>query len=86
MDGFAILLSNTQRSSALQLAKRFKTIIESYPFYNAEVQQKGKMTTSIGVATYFDDANNMEGLITSAQKALADAREAGGDAIAAYKP
>lgn len=86
MDGFAILLSNTQRSSALQLAKRFKTIIESYPFYNAEIQQKGKMTTSIGVATYFDDANNMEGLITSAQKALADARGTGGDAIAAYKP
>lgn len=84
-DELAILLPNTPKSPALQLAKRFKTIIESYPFYNAENQPGGKISVSVGAATYLDDAHNLEGFMTAARKALAEARGIGGDRIAAYK-
>ncbi len=85
MDELAILLPNTSKSPALQLAKRFKTIIESYPFHNAENQPKGKVSASVGVAAYPDDANAMEGIILAAQNALSEAMGKGGDMVVAYR-
>ena len=85
MDELAILLPNTSKSPALQLAKRFKAIIESFPFYNAENQPKGKISASVGVATYPDDANAMEGIILAAQNALSEAMGKGGDMVVAYR-
>lgn len=84
-DELAILLPGTSKSSAVQLAKRFKLIVESYPFYNAENQPKGKISASVGVATHLDDARDMEGFILAAQKALASARVEGGDRVVAYE-
>ncbi len=84
-DELAILLPNTSKSSALQLAKRFKTIVESYPFYNAENQPNGKISASVGIATHLDDARDMEGFILAARSALADARGKGGNRVVAYE-
>jgi len=84
VDGLAVLLSNTPKSPAMHLAKRFKTIIESYPFYNTEIQPKGRISISIGLATYLDDVNSIEGLIAASHQALSDARNAGGDSIVTF--
>lgn len=86
MDELAILLPNTSKSPALQLAKRFKTIIGGYPFYNTENQPKGKISASAGVSTYPDDVNDMEGFILAARNALSEARKKGGDMVVAYRP
>lgn len=84
MDELAILLINTPKPHALQLAKRFKTIVESFPFHNAESQPKGKISASVGMATYPDDADAMEGIILAAQNALSEAIGKGGDVVVVY--
>lgn len=84
MDELAVLLPNTTKSPAFQLAKRFKAVIENYPFYSVESQPKGKISTSIGVATYLEDANNLKEFISTVRKALTKARGAGGDGVAMY--
>lgn len=69
----AILLPNTSKIHTIQLATRFKIMVEGYPFYNMESQPKGKICTSVGIATYLQDANTLEELITAAHKALTNA-------------
>jgi len=81
----AILLTNMSKSPALQLAKRFKAIVESFPFYNAESQPKGKISASVGLATYPEDAHAMEGIILAARNALSEASGKGGDVVVVYK-
>ena len=51
--------------------------MESFPFPNGSVQPGGKVTVSIGVSAYPEDAVTKQGLVEAADQALLRAKREG---------
>ncbi|RMH82103.1 MAG: diguanylate cyclase [Calditrichaeota bacterium] len=74
---FAIILPGAGKLGAVSLAERIRTKVEITEFANQEIQPEGKLTVSIGVATFPEDALTEAELIDSADKALYHAKKTG---------
>lgn len=81
---FAIILMEADTDLALEVAERILTAVESYPFEGREVQPKGKLTVSIGVATYPGNAASKEELLKVAEEALYRAKNTARSKVALY--
>ena len=82
-DAFSVILSNTTPAAGLALGKRFNAIISDYPFLFEEVQGRGKITVSVGIATLKDQST--EELIRGAEAALMVALQKGGNAVEVFE-
>jgi diguanylate cyclase (GGDEF)-like protein len=79
---FAILLLNTTKQHAYELADKARSLIED----NSEKGNNGiKLTCSFGVATYGEDAYSFEGLIAKADKALYFAKAQGRNKVCTHQ-
>jgi len=76
---FVFILPGTDRKGGLRKARRLLKDIRNYNFYNGEAQPKGKLTISIGIAEYPNDALSWKMLIKQVDKALYKAKETGRD-------
>lgn len=83
-DEFAILLPETDKKEALDLAERIRTEINEtiLAVENKEV----RLTVSGGIATYPDDALSGKELFTCADKALYQAKHFGKNNVRLHKP
>ncbi len=81
-DAFSVILPNTLLSSGLSLSKRFNSLIYDYPFLHEEIQPKGRITASFGVAAF--SGQSPEELILFAEKALSMAIQKGGNRVEVY--
>jgi diguanylate cyclase (GGDEF)-like protein len=70
---FVVLMPNTSATDALELAEHIRARVAAKKFMGR------KMTLSIGVATFPEDADNAEGLISIADEALYQAKREGRD-------
>jgi diguanylate cyclase (GGDEF)-like protein len=71
-----IILPNTNSQDALYNANRIRQAIEERPF-QLNATETGKVTISVGVATFPQDAENAQDLIEKADKGLYYAKEHG---------
>ncbi len=85
IDEFGIILSNTIKPPAEAVAKRFLAYIDSYPFYGEEVMPQGKITASVSVINYPQDASSPEELIFKAHQTLRKAKSSGGRKVEVYE-
>jgi diguanylate cyclase (GGDEF)-like protein len=67
---FAILLPQTDMIGAREIAERLRRAIEVCLFRIAGTKETGKITISIGVATFPQDAKNTRALVDKADRAL----------------
>lgn len=74
---FAIILPDTSKDEAMTLAEHLRHIVEAHPFAYEEQQPLGRLTISIGVATYPDDAKDGVSLVRAADQALYLAKQMG---------
>ncbi|MBU2590889.1 MAG: sensor domain-containing diguanylate cyclase, partial [Nitrospinae bacterium] len=74
---FAIILPNTDKESANRFALRVCKRVAEHNFEHGETQPLGRVTISIGVATFPDDGASVEELEEMADKALYNAKESG---------
>ena len=74
---FMILLKNVPKSDAYITAERIRQQVESTRFEGGENQPMGKVTISMGVAQFPEDADNAEELINQADQALYRAKRGG---------
>lgn len=74
---FAIVLSETDKTSAWKVAERIRKKIEDYKFPHGQVQPQKRLTVSIGVASYPEDADNRKDVVERADEALYMAKKAG---------
>jgi diguanylate cyclase (GGDEF)-like protein len=81
---FAIILSGAEKNGAVKLAERIREKVEEAAFYKEEIQPNNKLTISLGVATFPDDALNEVELVHNADKALYQAKNAGRNKVVAY--
>ena len=79
---FVIILPETPKKGALVRAKRLLDDVRNYPFHNREAQPSGRLTISIGVAEFPNDADTWEELIKKADESLYQAKNAGRDRVA----
>ncbi|MBF0558138.1 MAG: response regulator [Nitrospirae bacterium] len=85
VDEFALILSDTQKKQAEFVAQRILAYIDTYPFFGEEVMPQGKITASIAVVNYPQDASAQEEIIFKAHKALRKAKAEGGSKIEVYE-
>ncbi len=81
---FAIILLDADTKLALDVAERIRNAVEDYQFEGREVQPKGKITVSLGVATYPHNASSKEELLKVAEEALYRAKHTARSRVALY--
>ncbi len=74
---FAVILVETDKASARVAAEKIRRIAETYPFLYAEHQPEGRLTVSMGVATFPEDGDDFESLVSTADKRLYKAKQSG---------
>jgi len=74
---FAIILPGTGFEEAMKLAEEVRGLVEAHPFPGEEKQPEGKLTISIGVATYPYHAEDEISLVRAADMALYTAKQKG---------
>lgn len=72
---FAVILPNAGSQQAYEVAERIRQQIEDHPFFNKELQPEGKVTVSLGLATFPTDAQDKSNLIKFADLALYKAKD-----------
>lgn len=74
---FLILLTETAKAEALEVAEKIRAAVSVWPFPHAGTQPEGKLTISLGVATSSADLSEAQELIDKADHALYGAKNAG---------
>ena len=74
---FALILPETNTKQALVLAQRLLNLVRNHEFAVRGWREKGKITISIGVASYPVHAQDVDGLVQAADMALLQAKTAG---------
>jgi len=82
-DEFAVVLPYSDAPSALRVARRIDEAIKSHGFPPKEPVQEIRLTVSMGVAGYPEDAVHVDGLIHSADQKLYTAKIKGRNQISA---
>lgn len=71
---FTVLLPETERQQAWAIADRIRQEVERHSFSGEDRQPGGRLTISIGVAAYPDDASSDTALLNAADMALYEAK------------
>lgn len=74
---FSLVLIETNKASAKIAAEKIRKLIEDHTFDYEESQPNGKITISMGVATFPEDGTEFEKLVQVADKRLYLAKQAG---------
>ena len=85
-DEFAIILVETSRADALNIAGRLSRLVEETSFEHDDILPHGTLTISIGVASYPTDAGEKTELVAKADQALYDGKTLGGNSVTGAKP
>lgn len=83
---FSIILPGFGKKDIHVLAERVREKVEEYPFYKEHVQPGGKLTISLGSATFPDDADTFEDLVFRADQALYKSKKSGRNKFTRYEP
>ncbi len=74
---FLILLEGVGKQQAAQTAERIRKLVEEQKFEGGQNQPMGKLTISMGVASFPEDAGSADELVNKADQALYKAKHAG---------
>lgn len=69
-DEFAVIMPGADSAAAQKVGERIRLAIENYPFLHREEMPGGKITASIGIAVYPEDARNVNEMIAHADEAM----------------
>lgn len=80
---FAAILLDTGKEAGIEVAEELRRRIEETPFAGEACQPGGRLTVSIGVATYPPDGVSAEELLRASDRALYGAKQAGRNRVVA---
>ena len=83
---FAIVLVDTSKLTAAQVAERLRERVAAFPFEHGSAQPGGLVSISVGVASFPDDAAGSESLVRSADAALYEAKHGGRNCVVLATP
>lgn len=82
---FTVILPQTEKREAFMIAERLRVDIEKHPFSHEEILPHKKLTMSIGLATFPEDANIAADLIKYSDKMLYEAKKKGKNSTCCQK-
>lgn len=82
---FSIILPQTDREKAAAMAERIRAMVEGFSFYKKETQPGGKVTISMGIATFPHDGKSSSDVVGRADEALYQAKREGKNRVCVYK-
>lgn len=85
-DEFVIILPNSDQIGAFLGAERLREIIEHTVFEGGEKQPLGKITLSIGIASYPEHGTTTTEILAKADKAMYVAKQTGRNKTVIYSP
>ena len=74
---FALILVETDKASAAVVANKLKRLVENYKFNYENTQPNGKITISMGVASFPENGKSPDDLVSQADKRLYRAKKDG---------
>jgi len=78
---FSLILIETEKTSAKIVSEKIRKLVEDYGFAYESSQPDGKLTISTGVATFPEDGEDFDTLVSKADQRLYHAKEAGRNLI-----
>jgi diguanylate cyclase (GGDEF)-like protein len=81
---FVVLLPECDKDAAEALGETLRTAIEKYPFFGREEQPQGRVTLSLGVASFPEDGQNGTTVIDHADQALYEAKRQGRNQLCCF--
>lgn len=81
---FTAILITTDRTDAAEIAESIRARVEEEDFFGESRQPLGRLTVSIGVAVFPDDANDPERLVDAADIAMYAAKDLGRNRVQVF--
>ncbi|GEM_PF-845900 len=78
---FGIVLPETLKETAITVGRKLKGLVEQNPMVMAEALTKERLTLSVGVSTFLEDAATIDAFLDQAKQALDEAEKQGGNRI-----
>mgnify|MGYP002629649238 CR=1 FL=1 len=78
---FVVMLPETRKDEGVILAERVRSLVAQHPFEHRDVQPGGRITVSVGVASFPADGAGPGEVLVRADKALYKAKEGGRDRV-----
>ncbi len=78
-DGFMVVLPQTPREGAAEVAERMRAVVETRAFAPAEA---GTITVTLGIASFPADGLDLDALLAVAERALEQGRQKGRNCVA----
>jgi diguanylate cyclase (GGDEF)-like protein len=79
-DKFAVVLPRADRTAALTVSEKLRRAVEAAAFPHG-----GRVTISVGIASFPEDARELDGLVDAADAALFAAKRGGRNAVRAHE-
>ncbi|NIR47489.1 diguanylate cyclase [candidate division KSB1 bacterium] len=80
---FALVLIETGKSAAKIVAEKIRKLVENHSFAHEAFQPNGKITISVGVATFPEDGQDFDKIVNMADQRLYRAKQSGRNTICA---
>jgi diguanylate cyclase (GGDEF)-like protein len=81
---FVVVMPETGKDLALLVGEKLRRAFAEYPFPLQDTQPGGRLTISMGIATFSQDADCARELVDKADKALYRAKREGKNRVAAW--
>ncbi|HWN70963.1 MAG TPA: GGDEF domain-containing protein, partial [Haliangium sp.] len=82
---FVMLLVDTEKHTAARVAERLRRRVADHAFPHAGTQPGGRLSISVGVASFPGDSSSAAGLVEAADQALYQAKRQGRNRVALYE-
>lgn len=82
---FSVILPYTNKGDSIIIAERIRKGVEDTRFWGEKVPPGEKLTISLGIATYPDDSDSIEGIVERADRALYLAKARGKNMVVGYE-
>ena len=79
---FVMVLPEITKQGGMLAAEKIRAAMEQHPFFGCERQPGGRMTATIGVATYPEDSEDSLELVDLADRAMYLGKQQGGNRVA----
>jgi diguanylate cyclase (GGDEF)-like protein len=83
---FSVIIPEVGKEEAFSMAERIRRVIQGHVFPYEEDQPNGNFTVSMGVANLPTDAEDAEGVVDKADRALYRAKQTGRNKVCLYDP
>jgi diguanylate cyclase (GGDEF)-like protein len=81
---FVVLLPEIGKPRGLVVAEKIRAAVEQYPFAGGNTQPDGKVTVTVGLATYPEDSEEGVHLVDLADRAMYVGKQQGGNRVSVH--